>query len=195
MKKLLALIGMIVLLGGSVGTYADNTKDKSEKAQKQEIKRDEIDAMAKEALDRVTRESEGAKALSRKAVGYAVFDNLKFTLLLGSGGGGVGVATDKATGKKTYMKMATAGPALGLGGQKYQIVFLFETPEVLQNFVEKGWQAEAGLSAVAGAAGANAEATFRNGMAYWVLSEGGLMLQADITGTKYWKYDKLNTAS
>ena len=90
------------------------------------------------------------------------------------------------------MKMATAGPALGLGGQKYQIVFLFETPEVLQNFIEKGWQAEAGMSAVAGTAGANAEATFRNGMAYWVLSEGGLMVQADITGTKYWKYDKLN---
>ena len=29
-------------------------------------------------------------------------------------------------------------------------------------------------------------------MAYWVLSEGGLMIQADITGTKYWKYEKLN---
>jgi len=26
-----------------------------------------------------------------------------------------------------------------------------------------------------------------------VLSEGGLMLSADITGTKYWKYDKLNS--
>jgi len=195
MKKLLALIGVILLLGGSIGsTTAEGTKsaDTNKAEAKQEIKREEIDTMAKEAVDRVIAESEGAKNLQKKAVGYAVFDNLKFTLLLGSAGGGVGVAVDKATGKRTYMKMATGGPALGLGGQKYQIVFFFETPEVLKNFVEKGYQAEAGMSAVAGKAGANAEATFRDGLAYWVLSEGGLMIQADITGTKYWKYDKLN---
>lgn len=196
MKKVLALLGVVFLLGGSLGTTADN-KDATKAANdpKQEIKRDEIDTMAKEAVDRVLAESEGAKALHKKAVGYAVFDNMKFTLLLGSAGGGVGVAVDNATGKRTYMKMATGGPALGLGGQKYQIVFFFENNQVLKNFVEKGYQAEAGMTAVGGTKGVNAEATFRDGLAYWVLSEGGLMLQADITGTKYWKYDKLNVPS
>ena len=135
MKKLLALISAILLVGGSIGPItAEGTKSPEEAKSteaKQEIKRDEIDVMAKDAVNRVIAESEGAKNLQKKAVGYAVFDNMKSTLLLGSAGGGVGVAVDKATGKKTYMKMATGGPALGLGGQKYQIVFFFETPEVL----------------------------------------------------------------
>jgi hypothetical protein len=29
-------------------------------------------------------------------------------------------------------------------------------------------------------------------MAFYQLTEGGLMLQADISGTKYWKNKKLN---
>lgn len=200
LRKTLAILGVILLMGGAIATMADNKKDDKDdsdasKAEKREIKRDEIDAMAKEAIDRVLVESESAKTLHKKAVGYAVFDNMKFTLLLGSAGGGVGVAVDNATGKRTYMKMATGGPALGLGGQKYQVVFFFENANVLKNFVEKGYQAEAGMTAVGGTKGVNAEATFRDGLAYWVLSEGGLMVQADITGTKYWKYDKLNTPS
>ncbi len=38
----------------------------------------------------------------------------------------------------------------------------------------------------------NAEATFRNGLAVYQLTGTGLMLQADIAGTKYWKNRKLN---
>lgn len=40
--------------------------------------------------------------------------------------------------------------------------------------------------------GANAEATFHDGVAFYVLTEAGLMLSADISGTRYWKHDKLN---
>ena len=38
----------------------------------------------------------------------------------------------------------------------------------------------------------NAETTFRNGLAVYQLTGTGLMLQADIAGTKYWKNRKLN---
>ena len=81
---------------------------------------------------------------------------------------------------------------IGLGGQKYQIVFLFQTKERFDAFVDKGWEADASANAVAGPHGKNAEATFRDGMAFYQLTQAGLMLQADIAGTKYWKNKKLN---
>ena len=95
---------------------------------KVEEKREKIDQMAKETLDGLLEQNAAAKTLYGKASGYAVFDNLKLSLGL-SGGGGSGVAVDKSSGKRTYMKMGTGGVGLGLGGQKYQLVFLFQTAE------------------------------------------------------------------
>ena len=57
---------------------------------------------------------------------------------------------------------------------------------------EKGWQAEATASAVAGETGAEAKTDFSNGMAIYQITDTGLMAFADIAGTKYWKNKKLN---
>jgi len=154
-------------------------------------KRERIDTMAKETLDELFMKSSSAKELYDKAVAYAVFDNLKLSLMI-SVGGGHGVAVKKDSHERIYMKMGTAGLNIGLGGQKYQVIFLFETTENFTRFVEKGWEAEASANAVAGRKGANVETTFRNGIAFYQITQAGLMLQADIAGTKYWKNKKLN---
>ncbi len=153
--------------------------------------RGKIDRMARQTLHELLDKSEKARALYGKAVAYAVFDNIKFSLFL-SGGGGAGVAVDKASGTRNYMRMGTAGLNIGLGGQKYQVVFFFEDTKAFRDCVNKGWHASAEANAVAGKAGANAGASFVNGMALFQLSEAGLMLQVDISGTKYWKWKKLN---
>ena len=41
-------------------------------------------------------------------------------------------------------------------------------------------------------AGADKAVGFSNGMAVFQMTEKGLMLQADISGTKYWKPEGLN---
>ena len=69
---------------------------------------------------------------------------------------------------------------------------LFQTKKEFEYFVDKGWDADASANAVGGKAGKNVEATFRNGVAIYQLTKAGLMLQADISGTKYWKNKKLN---
>lgn len=166
---------------------ADDPNDKTTAAEK----REKIDAMAKEALKTVIDGNEGAKALFEKAYGYAVFDNFKLSLFLASGRGR-GVAITKADSAKTYMRMGTVGVNIGLGAQKYQVIFLFENKATMENFTEKGWEANTSASAVAGTKGANAEATFLDGMAIYQITEKGLMLQADVSGTKYWKDKKLN---
>lgn len=164
---------------------------KKKPAAKLAEKRAAIDAMAARTLKRLHEESPADKSLLDKAHAHAVFDNTKVALGL-SGGGGRGVAVDPSSGKRTYMRMATGGVGIGLGVQSYQVVFAFETAAAFERFVEEGWEADAAAQASAGDAGANAESQFRNGIAIWQFTEKGLMASANVSGTKYWKNDKLN---
>lgn len=161
------------------------------KIDKKAAKRAAIDQMARDTLQTLLNENAAANTLADSAIGFAVFDSFKVALLI-SGGGGVGVAVDSATGQRTYMKMGTGGIGVGLGGQSYQIVFFFETQKAFDRFVTKGWNADASANAAAGTKGANETASFNNGVAVFQLTNKGLMAQADVSGTKYWKHKKLN---
>jgi lipid-binding SYLF domain-containing protein len=109
-----------------------------------------------------------------------------------SGGGGSGVAVNKASGKRVYMKMGTGGLSFGIGAQKYQVIMFFDTEERLNAFMEKGWKAEGGADASAGTEGAAVGTGFVNGIAIYKITEKGLMASADISGTKYSRNKKLN---
>ena len=183
-----ALTTMALLIPTST-MFADDEGDW--KDMKQESKRMKLDETAEEALQALFTKNAKAKELYDGSYGWAVFDNLKLAFGF-SGGGGNGVAKARESGKKTYMQMGTAGIGIGLGINKYQVVFLFQDSTTFKNFVEKGWQAEATASAVAGEAGAEAKTDFSNGMAIYQITDKGLMAFADIAGTKYWKNKKLN---
>ena len=175
------------LVPASVVIAGSSEKDEMKARHKIE----EIDVTAKDTLERLFKDSETAKELFDKAYGYAVFDNLKLAFGV-SGGGGSGVAVEKAAGQKTYMKMGTGGIGFGIGGQKYQVVFLFEAQKPFDDFVEKGWKADASANAAVGSEGVNVQAGFVNGLAVYQITDKGLMLQADISGTKFWKDKNLN---
>jgi len=156
-----------------------------------DAKRAKIDETANEALEEVFEGSANAKELYETAYGWANFDNLKIPLGW-SGGGGNGVAVDKKSGARTYMKMGTVGIGFGLGAQNYQVIFLFQDEQTFRNFVDKGWKADASAQAAAGTEGVGGQAGFVNGIAVYQLTDKGLMASADIAGTKYWKNKKLN---
>ena len=158
---------------------------------KQESKRMKINETADDALTSLFAENAKAKKLFETSYGWAVFDNLKLAFGF-SGGGGDGVAVEKESGNRTFMKMGTVGVGFGLGANKYQVVFLFQDSQTFRSFVDKGWQADATASAVAGQSGAEAKTDFTNGLAIYQITDTGLMALADIAGTKYWKNDKLN---
>jgi lipid-binding SYLF domain-containing protein len=183
---------MIAFVAGSLAVWtAPAAAQEDWEAMKYESKRMKIDETAEAALTTVFEENVKAKALYEDAYGWAVFDNLKLAFGF-SGGGGNGVAVDKQTGERTYMKMGTAGVGLGLGANTYQVVFLFQDESTFRNFVDKGWQASAAATAAAGSESAEAATGFINGLAVYQVTEKGLMANADISGTKYWKNDKLN---
>lgn len=51
---------------------------------------------------------------------------------------------------------------------------------------------QTGASATLGKASLEAQAKFTNGMAYYRPSETGILLDASLSGTKYWKSKELN---
>jgi lipid-binding SYLF domain-containing protein len=185
MKKWICVLSALALVA-SFNVIAGEEKQASN-----DERRQMIDGMADEALGKLTGSNAAAKSLYDQAYGYAVFDNLKIAIGI-SGGGGSGVAVAKDGSERTYMKMGTGGVGLGLGGQKYQVVFFFQTEAAFRSFVDKGWKAETGAQAAAGTAGASAEVTFHNGLAIYKMNDAGLMASADVSGTKYWKNKKLN---
>lgn len=156
-----------------------------------DAKRKVIDAMAGETLERLTIREPKAKELMEKAYGYAVFDNFKFGIGI-SGAGGTGVAVERASGKRTYMKMGSAGIGLTLGGQKYRVVFLMQDSQTFERFVTKGWYADASARAAAGKEGGASGTAFVNGLAIYQLNDSGLMASVDVASTWYSKDEELN---
>lgn len=154
-------------------------------------KRAQVDAFAEETIDRLMRESPKAKELFTRSVGYAVFDATKISLFI-TGGGGTGVVVERGTGERTYMHMGVGGLNLGIGGQVLRMVFLFADTHTMDRFKDGGWDAGAGGAAVAGRFSRSAEASFVNGVAVYQLTDAGLLLVAELTGTKFWRSRKLN---
>jgi len=181
MKFSVAVFLLVVLSGGIAMTASAKDSGKKER----------IDTAAKEVMAKLFEKSPDAKNLYNKSFGYAVFTATKVTVGA-SGGGGRGVAIEKASGKRTYMKMATGGVGVGLGAQRTEFVFLFETKDAFDSFVVRGWGGGAGASAAAGKAGANARVDFKNGVAVFQFSKAGFVASADVSGTRYWKDDDLN---
>lgn len=190
MKTTITCVALLTALALTLPATPASAQD-DWKSMKQESKRMKVDEAAKDALTQLFADNPKAKDLYDNSYGWAVFDNLKLAFGF-SGGGGNGVATVKETGKKTYMQMGTAGVGIGLGANKYQIVFLFQDSQTFDSFVNKGWQADAGATAAAGTNAAEVKTDFTNGLAIYQMTEKGLMANADIAGTKYWQNDKLN---
>ena len=153
-------------------------------------RRQEIDSNAQGVLDDLMNSQTAVRDLYGKAVGYAVFTVTKGGFIV-SGGGGNGVAVNKATGQRTYMRLGTGGIGLGIGGQRYSLVMLFETEDRLNKFVAGGWDSRAPPEAAAGKEGVAVQSSFLDGVAFYQITEKGLMAHADVSGTKFWVNDEL----
>jgi lipid-binding SYLF domain-containing protein len=165
-------------------------------ADKNAEKKAEIQEMRQEVLNQLYEESPDTRGEIAGAEGYGVFSNVGVNLIFVAAGGGSGVVRDNKAGTDTYMKMGQAGIGLGLGVKDFRGVFVFHTRDALDNFVDKGWDfgAEADAAAKADDKGGEGSAagTLVDGVSIYQLTENGLVLQASLMGTKYWKNDKLN---
>ena len=155
-----------------------------------------IGDMETETLERLYKEVPAAKKKIKKAAGYATFSNANVNIIFVSAGGGYGVIVDNSTGKRTYMKMGLGGVGLGLGVKDYRQVLIFSSKEILDEFIQSGWEfgGHADAAAKAGESGGelSIEETIGYGIEVYSMTESGLALQATVSGTKYWKDQDLN---
>ncbi len=152
--------------------------------------------MHDETLARLYEQKPTARNVIGKAAGYAVFSNVNAQYFIVGGGGGFGVAVDKSSGHRTYMKMVQGGLGLGLGVQDIRVVFVFHSERSYMNFVNKGWefggQADAAAKAEDKGVAATGEVSIDSETTMYTMSEAGLMAKVNLAGTKYWRDDSLN---
>jgi lipid-binding SYLF domain-containing protein len=135
------LIALALLLGavlwlpfpshaGLFGPKGDTDEEKKANVRKQ---RDEM-------LETLHAAKPEMKDKLKKAAGYATFNQKDVNLFLLASGNGYGVLVDNKTGKETFMRVASLGGGLGLGVKDLRVIFVFNDPTVMQQFVESGWQ-------------------------------------------------------
>ena len=165
-------------------------------ADKADKERADIQKIEKDTLAKLYSVQPGAKGAIEGAAGYAVFNNFGMKILFAGGGSGKGVAVDRKTGKRTYMRMGEMQAGLGVGVKKFQVVFVFQTADKLDAFVSQGWEfgAQTTAAATTGSQGGSMQGALAVSPGVWMyqLTDKGLALEATAKGTKYWKDSALN---
>jgi lipid-binding SYLF domain-containing protein len=186
MSRSLVLALSVVMAAAVVASPGDTPEERRQKIKK----------MAAQTLEELYKLQPASRESIRKAAGYAVFDNRGTNLGLVSTARGAGVAIDAKTKQGTFMKMVSAGAGLGMGVKDYRVVFVFETPKALADFVDSGWSGsgEADAAAKTGEAGGAYSGAVRASPGVWVyqITDKGLALQVTLQGTKYSLDDDLN---
>jgi len=157
-----------------------------------DAKRRGIDANADLALASLFEKTKGSKELVRQAKGVLVFPDVVSAGLVVGGSHGDGVLRMGST-RAGYYSTSTAAVGLIAGAQSKAVFVLFLTDEALARFrASDGWTAgaDASIEAVSvGASGAIDTQTARAPVVGFVISNGGLMANLSLAGTKVKKLD------
>lgn len=112
------------------------------------------------------------------------------------GGSGKGFAVDTKNRKETVMKMIEAQADLGLGIQRFRLVWVFDDAKALARFIDSGWELGGQVSAAAkaGEQGTSQQCAVAVSPGVWLypLADDGLALGISAKGSKYYKDADLN---
>jgi lipid-binding SYLF domain-containing protein len=136
------------------------------------------------ALASMIEKSPKLQSFKDKSYGYAVFPTVtKGAIGIGGAGGkGIVYKGHVPTGEST-LSQATIG--FQLGGQQYMEAIFFENEEAYDKFTNEKIKFDGQASAVAITAGASADVAFREGIAVFTQTKGGLMYEASIGGQHF----------
>jgi lipid-binding SYLF domain-containing protein len=144
-----------------------------------ELKRNADDALAK-MLEKTPK----LKTFKNKAFAYAVFPRItKAGIGIGGAAGrGIVYQNHEVIGS-SKLKQASIG--LQLGGQQYSEVIFFENKEALDHFTNGNLKFDGQASAVAITEGASLDIAYKDGVAVFTQTKGGLMYEASIGGQHF----------
>lgn len=158
-------------------------------------KRKYLNEIKAKVLNELYIKKPGIKSQIAKAPGYAVFSNINVNFVFAAFGGGNGVVENNKTGKLTYMNMGEFGLGAGFGVKDFRAVIVFHDADALERFVTKGWafgaQVDAAIKSTDKGVAVGAEATV-DAFTIYQLTESGVLVQAIVKGTKFWRDPYLN---
>jgi lipid-binding SYLF domain-containing protein len=175
------------LLAVAACTTTTPSDSQTTSPQTSQAKRSELNAAASGALDQLYRQEPGSRGMVQLAKVVLVVPQVFKAGLIVGGEYGEGVL--RVGGNTVDYYSATAG-SLGLtaGAQEKSVFILFMTDEALRKFrASDGWQAGADASVAVvnvGAAGSASTETAQRPVVGYVLTQGGLMVDASLNGTK-----------
>ena len=115
------------------------------------------------------------------AVGYAVFPDIGKAGFIAGGAHGNGVLFER--GRVTgFTSMTQGSVGAQIGAQSFAQLVVFRDPNALARLKLGQFSLAANASAVALTAGAGAGATFRSGVAVFVMTRGGAMAELSVGG-------------
>lgn len=189
---LLFAMGLIALPALADG----DKKDAGMSAKEKTKKRTEIQKMVDQTLEKLYAAQPKAKKAISKSEGYAVFSNFGMKILVAGGGTGKGLAVNKETGQKTYMKMLEVQAGIGLGIKKFQVIWVFDDESDFKAFIDQGWEfgGQATAAAKMNGDGNSMQGALSVKPGVWVyqLTGDGLALELTLKGTRYYKDKNLN---
>ena len=127
---------LLVLAGAMLAMGLAGAANAQSKAERQA----DVREGARQTLARLYEVQPAARAAVTRAAGYAVFTDFGMKLLIAGGGKGQGLAINNKTKAETFMKMLQVQAGLGFGIQKFRMVWIFETQQAFDNFVNTGWE-------------------------------------------------------
>lgn len=180
------LIALVLMITSALTVAAKSKEEKQAEARKK----------ADQTLQRLYKAKPSAQSAIKTAAGYAVFNSGGAKILVAGAGKGSGIAVDKATQKVTYMKMREIQAGLGMGVKKFSTIFVFETKDALERFINSGWefggQSTAAAKSGDGGGSLQGAASVSPGVWMYQLTDKGIALELTGKGTKYFKDDDLN---
>lgn len=184
-RAFIKLAGLSLLLAATATASAATPDERRQKVRKQ----------SQEVLARLYKSDPAARKVVEQAAGYATFHRIGLKMGVAGGGGGRGLAVDRA-GIETFMKYLELSAGVGLGIKSYDLIFVFDTKQALEDFVNKGWE-YGGQATAAAKAGDTGKAfsgaqTVSPGVRLYQLTKAGLSAELTVAGTRYFKDDRLN---
>lgn len=186
----IAVIGCAALVAACQTTKPAVEKENLSQEQVRE-RRLQVDAIAKQALERLYAEKPDARAEVEGAAGYGVFDITSINAVMYVGATGPGVIIDNKTGHRAYMRAIRAGTGPGVGYQQLYQIFVFKNKEALEQF-RVGDAAGGDVSASVTAGTAGVQYSFNPFINVYQISEKGFAVQANWGGTGYVMDPNLN---
>jgi lipid-binding SYLF domain-containing protein len=148
---------------------------------------------ADEAIEAFIEKNHKFEAFFEEAYGYVVFPSVGKGAIGIGGARGAGIAYEQGVPVgKARVTQLTIG--FQFGGQSYREVIFFETEEDMERFKENKLEFAAQASAVAVKEGASADLAYRDGVAVFTMTKGGLMYEAAVGGQelKFMPFEKEN---